>query len=141
MDTVVTPSAGTVVTDSDRGNCYKHGLEGKDAAFLSQLHSSDSFRDITSNIERSGRDTDRANADARLTTALASKDIALHFSKENAELKLMISEAAAVAKAEGQATRDLLNAQETQRLRDQLNDNKQETLILKLKIGGISVPV
>jgi len=69
---------GVVHFGGDRGYNYRHGLEGKDAAFIEGLH--DAGRDLAAANADGIRDLDNANSDATRDVLDANRDLsaALH---------------------------------------------------------------
>lgn len=163
MDTVVTPNpTSTVVTsESDRHRHHGHdGLTGKDAAFLNSQFTLESFRaltdtvnrnarDIEVNVEKSGRAgelaTERSAAENRMFILQGQKEAALAAATNTAAILAAQAECCCeikeLVRADGQATRDLINSVNMQNLRDQLSAQTNEVNLLKLKIAGINVPV
>lgn len=135
---------GVVVTGS--GHDYHRGLEGKDAAFLSQLNTSDSMRDITANvigsskdnavfIERAARENQFATLENRNAFTLQIKDLALRTSDQTLAMADKLSKIEASVSLEGRATRDMLASQNAVRSAVELADSKNEIAALKAKLG------
>lgn len=161
MDTVVAPqTAGTVVTDSDSRHHHGRGLEGKDVAAINEMFTLQTLRGLTTDIHQNARDIEvnieksgRANELATEKTAAASQLFLSNGFATNALAQANNTAAILASQAEGfceikervkddgQKTRDLINALNTQNLQAQLADAKSEATLLKLKIAGIAVPV
>lgn len=152
MDTIVTPASatGTVVTGtgSHNGNWHR-GLEGKDVAAINEMFTLQALRNITTdihqnardievNVEKSGRANELATEKTAAATALA---LATNTAAILAAQATCCCEIKELVRADGQATRDLINSLNTQNLQAQLAAMTNEANLLKLKIAGIAVPV
>lgn len=162
MDTIVTPASatGTVVTGNSGGHYHRHGLEGKDVAALNEMFTLQTLRGVTTdihqtardievNVEKSGRAgelaTERTAAENRTWILTGQKEAALAAATNTAAI---LSEQAENfcdvkerIKDDGQKTRDLINALNTQNLQAQLAAAVNENNLLKLKIAIPAIPV
>lgn len=165
------PTSTVVTSESDRYRHHHDGLTGKDAAFLNSQFTLEAFRALTDTVNRNARDievnVERSNGEGKATTIDESrqtqnlaitgfKDVALAQATNTAALQLSAAQNTAailaaqaeccceikeLVRADGQMTRDLINATNMQDLRDKLAAQTNEVTLLKLKVAGINVPV
>lgn len=146
MDTVVAPNpASTVITDSER-NYHRHtGLEGKDAAFINELATLNAIHATDKSVAASDRFAALGMSDIRTELAksfgcgaLETEKTASRVQKDVADKTFAVYE---LVRAEAAKTREMLLDMQKDATREKLADAKNENFILKLKIGGINLPV
>lgn len=143
MADVIDNNAKTVIVDRERGG-HRHGLDGKDAAFLGTHFSAAADRDLTDAIRDGQRHivdvvhtvgkanelaTEKVGAANALATATAELRLSKEILKEACETRELVRE-------EAQKTRDLINANELQRVRDDLSSANASLLALRVQVGN-----
>lgn len=139
-DTVVADATKTVVSQPDR---YHSGLDGKDAAFLAANFNAQADRAIIDAVRDEGRHgidvthttsksvelaVEKTAAAGALATATAELRLSKEILKEACETRDLI-------RAEAQTTRDLINSNENQRLRDQIAAQNATLVALRVQLG------
>lgn len=127
-----------------------HGILGKDATFLSQLHADDGDRDILNAINTNSKIDSLAVADVNYRSAVLAKDAELRTTtvalENDKAMAIMQLENRMNVKEDGDATRQLLRDQEERRREDRRRERDQErtdaTLAqILVTLGKLTPPV
>jgi len=175
MDSVALPgnavSPGVVVTDSNHKNDgygygyggynqYDRGLSGKDAAFINELATLETLRDLTSEVHQNAKSTDvaveRNGRSAELATEKTAAavnvalvqgfkdsryDAAVNTAAVQAAIAACCCEVKELVRAQAADTQLLIRTIESDRVRDQLATANSEITMLKLKLALPAIPV
>lgn len=122
---------------------HKDGLEGKDAAFLTELHNASRTQDLSGQINRNGFDNAIQSAEAKFQNAIQTleakfqtersiKEVEINTlrtaAEQTAQLNAVRSELQLMIQSEADRTRDLIRA---------LDGKKKDDDMLVLRIGNL----